>query len=167
MSVTVSYMLKSASAQMMNAMASTLQKAAEYAAKMDVDEAVLLSARLYPDMAPLTRQVQIAADTVARGAARMAGLEMPSFPDAETTIDELIARLKAADVYVQGVDSAAMDANATVLLDIPLGPNTVQWEGRQYLSTFVLPNLHFHASVAYALLREQGLAIGKRDFLMG
>lgn len=167
MSDMVSYMLKSASGQMMNAMASTLQKAAKYAAKMDVDEAVLLSARLYPDMAPLTRQVQIAADTVARGAARLAGLDMPSFPDTETTIDELIARLKAADAFTQGVDSAAMDANATVLLEIPLGPNTVQWEGRQYLSTFILPNLHFHASIAYALLREQGLAIGKRDFLMG
>lgn len=127
----------------------------------------MLNARLYPDMATLTRQIQMAADTGARGAARLAALEMPSFPDTETTIDELIVRLDAANRYVQGVDSVAMDANENVELEIPLGPMTVNWEGRQYLSTFVLPNLHFHASIAFAILRHSGLSIGKRDFLMG
>lgn len=163
---TVSYMLKNAAGQILPAMASTLKKAQAYAKAKEIDESVLLGARLYPDMLPLLRQYQIAADTAVRGAARIAGLDMPSFPDTETTMDELIKRLQSANEYVQGVDSTALDANEKTVLEIPLGPMTVNWEGRQYLSTFVLPNLHFHASIAFALLRHQGVEIGKRDFLM-
>lgn len=165
MSDMISYMLKSAAGQILPAMAAVLNKTKAYAAERDVEESVLLAARLYPDMHSLLNQYQLAADTAARGAARLAGLEMPSFPDTETTIDELIARLEATNAYVQGVDNAALNSSAEKVLEIPLGPMTVNWEGRQYLSTFVLPNLHFHASIAFALLRHQGLAIGKRDFL--
>ena len=167
MGETISYMLKSASSQMTTALASNLRKAADYAKSLEVEESVLLAARLYPDMLPLTRQVQIAADTLARGGARLAGEEMPSFPDTETTIEQLIKRLQETDAFVQALDDDALNGNERSVLEIPLGPMTVQWEGRQYLSTFVLPNLHFHVSIAYALMRHQGVKLGKRDFLMG
>lgn len=163
---TVSYMLKSASQQMLTAMASNLGHAGDYAKSLEIEERVLLETRLYPDMLPLINQVQIAADTVARGAARIAQLDLPEFPDTETSFAELQARLNATNDFVQGVDSAAMDANELVGMDVPLGPMTVHWTGREYLSTFVLPNLHFHASITFALLRQAGMKIGKREFLM-
>ena len=167
MSDTVSYILKASTTQILGSMVGILKKAAAHAEAVKVDPAVFLAARVYPDMHAVPRQVQIACDTVARGAARLAGADMPSFPDTETTIDELIARCTAAIAFVEGVDSAAIDANATATLQIPMGPDAVMpMEGRQYLSSFVLPNLHFHATVVYTLLRGQGVAIGKRDFLM-
>jgi len=165
MSEMISYMMKSAAGQILPAMAGTLNKAKAHAAEREIEENVLLSARLFPDMHPLLRQVQIAADTAARGAARLASVEIPSFPDTERSIDELTARLEATNAFVQSVDDAALNASAQQVLEIPLGPMTVNWEGRQYLSTYVLPNLHFHASIAFALLRHQGVSIGKRDFL--
>lgn len=165
MSDTVSYTLKSSSAQTLGVLVSILKKAKAHAAEHEIDETVLLSSRLFPTMLPFTRQIQMAADTVARGAARLAQLDMPSFPDTETSFDELIARLEGASKYVDGVDSAAIDANAQVVLDIPMGSNTMKMEGRQYLSSFVLPNVHFHAAIAYALLRAQGMKLGKVDFL--
>lgn len=165
MSEMIAYMMKSAAGQILPAMAGSLKKAKAYAAEREIEEHVLLSARLFPDMHPLLRQYQMAADTAARGVARLASLEMPSFPDTETSIDEITARLDATNAFVQGVDDAALNASAQQVLEIPLGPMTVNWEGRQYLSTFVLPNLHFHASIAFALLRHQGVSIGKRDFL--
>lgn len=166
MSTTISYMLKSAVGQILPAMASTLKKGQSFGADKDIDDAALLATRLYPNMSPLLNQYQMAADTAARGAARLAGRDMPSFPDNETSVDELVARLTAANAYVQGFSDAELDANEQTELEIPLGPMTVNWEGRQYLSTFVLPNIHFHASIAFALLRQQGVEIGKRDFLM-
>jgi len=166
MSETISYMLKTSTTQTLGAMASILQKAADHAVKVEVDEAVYLNHRLAPDMFPLTRQIQIMTDSVARGGARLAGLEMPETPDTETSFAELIARCNDRLAYVQGLDDAALDANERVEMEIPLGPMTMNWEGRQYLTTFILPNLHFHAATAYGLLRAQGLSIGKRDFLM-
>lgn len=166
MSETISYMLKTSATQTLGAMASILQKAADHAVAAEVDEAVYLNHRLAPDMFPLTRQIQIMTDTVARGGARLAGLEMPETPDTETSFAQLIARCHDRMAYVQDLDDAALDANERVTLEIPLGPMTVNWEGRQYLTTFVLPNLHFHAATAYGLLRAQGVKIGKRDFLM-
>ena len=166
MSDMVSYMLKSASQQMLGAMASNMGHAAEYAKTLDIEERVLLEARLYPDMLPLIRQVQIAGETVARGAARIAQLDMPEFEDAETSFAELQTRLNNANAFVQGIDSAVLDAHEMTEMEIPLGPMTVNWTGREYLSTFVLPNLHFHASITFALLRQAGMRIGKREFLM-
>lgn len=166
MSETISYMLKTSAAQTLSAMASVLQKGADHAGAIEVDEAVFLQYRFAPDMFPMVRQIQIMTDTVARGGARLAGLEMPETPDTETSFAELIARCADRLAYVQGIDDAALNANETVVLEIPLGPMTVNWEGRQYLSTFILPNLHFHASMAYGLLRAQGVLLGKRDFLL-
>ena len=163
---TISFMLKSATGQILPAMASTLKKGRAYAIDKGVEESVLLSARLFPDMMPLLNQYQMAAEPPARAAARIAGLEMPSFEDAETSVDELLERLEKCYQFVQAMDDEDLDARERTVMEIPLGGMTVNWEGRQYLSTFVLPNLHFHASIAFALLRHQGVEIGKRDFLM-
>lgn len=163
---TISFMLKSATGQILPSMASTLKKGRAYAIDKGVEESVLLSARLYPDMLPLLNQYQMAAETPARAAARIAGLDMPSYPDTEASIDDLLERLETCNQFVQSIADADLDANERTVMEIPLGQMTVNWQGRQYLSTFVIPNLHFHASIAFALLRHQGVEIGKRDFLM-
>jgi hypothetical protein len=164
----LSFMVKSAAAQMTNSMASVLKKAADHAKDKGIEESVLLNARLFPDMFPAVRQYQIATDVLGRGAARLAGVDMPSNPDTETSFAELIARCGRVGEYVDGLDSAAMDANADTTLQIPMGPDTVMpMQGKAYVSSFVLPNSHFHAATGYALLRHQGIALTKRDFLMG
>jgi uncharacterized protein len=166
MTDTLSYVLKTSVNQILGSTRSTLKKGEEYARALGVEDSVMLAARLYPDMLPLSRQVQIACDNAARGAARLAGLEMPSFPDTETTFPELMARCDAAMAFVNSTDDAKINANALETLQIPLGPQTVPMQGRQYLTSFVLANMLFHATMAYGLLRHQGVMLGKRDFLV-
>lgn len=163
---TVSHILKASTGQTLGALKGILIKGEAYARKLNLEDKVLLSHRLYPDMFDLTRQVQIACDTVARGAARLAGLDMPEFPDTEQTFADLIARCDKAIAYVNGVEDGKIDANTNITLQIPMGANTMPMEGKAYLSGFILTNLHFHAAIAYALLRQQGVSIGKRDYLV-
>ncbi len=166
MTTTVSYILKASTNQTLGALKGLLAKGKAHAAAIKCEEDAILAQRLSPDMDALPRQVQIACDTVARGAARLAGLEMPSFPDTEQTFDELLARCDKAIAYVNGIDDAKIDATASTTLEIPMGPATMSMTGAQYLQSFVLTNLHFHAAIAYALLRSQGVPIGKRDYLV-
>jgi hypothetical protein len=166
MTISVSFMLKSATTQTLGALRGCLAKGETQARALNVEDAVMLGERLYPDMFALTRQVQMACDTAARGAARLAGQEMPSFPDTEKTFAELMSRCRKAIEYVHGIDDGAIDANTDAVLQIPIGDNTMEMDGKTYLSGFVLPNLYFHAVTAYGLLRMQGVAIGKRDFLV-
>lgn len=168
MSDTLSYMLKAAAAQMMPSLAGILTKAEAHAKAESLDESIFLNARLSPDMFTMCRQVQVATDILGRGAARVSGADMLSNPDTETSFAELIARTVRMNEYVQGIDSAAIDANAREILEVPMGKdNTMQLEGRAYVSSFVLPNLHFHTATAYGLLRHQGVKLSKRDYLMG
>jgi len=166
MTTTVSYMLKSSTNQTLGALKGLLAKGAAYAGTLKCEEAAILSQRLYPDMFALPRQVQIACDTAARGAARLAELDMPSFPDTEQTFSELIMRCQKAIDYVNGVEDSEIDATAQKTLQIPMGQATLPMTGQQYLQGFILTNLHFHAAMAYGLLRMQGVPIGKRDFLV-
>jgi len=166
MTDTLSYVLKTSVNQILGSTRSTLKKGEEHARALGVDDSVMLAARLYPDMLPLSRQVQIACDNAARGAARLAGLDMPSFPDTETTFPELMARCEATMAFVNSTDDARINANELETLQIPLGPQTVPMQGRQYLTSFVLANMLFHATMAYGLLRQQGVVLGKRDFLV-
>lgn len=166
MTTTVSYILKSSTNQTLGALKGILAKGKAHGAAINCEESALLSQRLSPDMYPLPRQVQIACDTVARGAARLAEIDMPSFPDTEQTFDELIARCDKAIAYVNSIDDAKIDDTAAKTLEIPMGPATMQMAGAQYLQSFVLTNLHFHAAMAYALLRMQGVQVGKRDYLV-
>ena len=166
MSDTLSFVLKTSANQTLGAMAGFLQKGAEHAVAIETEEEVLLGYRLAPDMFPLSRQIQIATAIVMRGAARLAGVEADELEDTETSFADLISRCHKANDYVQGLEDTAINANERVVMEIPLGPMTVNWEGRDYASLFVLPNLHFHAATAYGLLRSQGVKLGKRDFLM-
>jgi uncharacterized protein len=150
----------------LNALSAILDKAEAFAATKKIDAAVLLHTRLAPDMFDFTRQVQTVTDQARRGAARLAGVEPPSAPDTETTIDQLKARLASTVAYLKTLDRKQIDAAADREIKFPLGPNmTGQMKGEDYLNHFVLPNFYFHLTAAYAILRHSGLDVGKRDFL--
>jgi uncharacterized protein len=166
MSLSHSQILKAASTQMLGCLGAILRKGGAHAEALKVTDAVFLDYRLSPDMFPMSRQVQIACDQVARGAARLAGTDLPSFPDTETTFAALIERTKKADAYCQGVSSDLIDKRAGESITIPTGAaNTMTMPAGQFLTGFVLPNLYFHATMTYAILRHNGVQLGKGDFL--
>jgi len=150
----------------LNALSVILDKAEAHAEAKKIDPTVLLNARLFPDMFPLTRQVQIACDQAKNGAARLAGLEPPKHEDNEKTFAELKARIAKALAYVKTLDAKAIDAGADRQVTFPLGPNNNgHMKGVDFLNHFVLPNFYFHLTTAYDILRHCGLEVGKRDFL--
>jgi len=129
---------------------------------------VLLCSRLAPDMLPFTRQIQLACDFAKNASARLAGGENPKFPDEEKTLEELKARIAKTLAFVESVDDAALDAGLDRDVTFPRGPAaTVTMRGVDYLTRFAVPNFYFHAATAYDILRENGLQIGKMDFLRG
>jgi uncharacterized protein len=150
----------------LNALSGALDKGAALATAKKIDPAVLIGARLAPDMFPLSRQVQIACDQAKNGGARLAGVEPPRFEDNETTFDQLKARIAKTISYVKGLDPKAIDGSADREITFPLGPNNKgHMKGDDYLNHFVLPNFYFHLTAAYAILRHCGADVGKRDFL--
>ncbi len=144
-----------------------LDKAAADAEARKIDPAVLINARLAPDMHPLSRQVQIATDITKGGAARLAGVEAPSFPDVESTIPELKERLAKTIAFVQGLGADKIDGSEAHSIKLTFPGGEFTFTGQDYLLNFVLPNLYFHVTSAYAILRHNGVPIGKRDFLGG
>ena len=127
-------------------------------------EAALLEARLAPDMRPFPAQIQMASDSAKGAIARLAGVEAPAMPDTETSFAELKARCQRTIDFIRSVDRSALDATATVELKFPNGSG-YRFEGGAYLTGFALPNFFFHVTTAYALLRAQGVSLGKPDFL--
>jgi uncharacterized protein len=146
-------------------MSAILDKAAAYAAAKKLDAAVLPQARLYPDMHPLSRQVQIACDTAKGAAGRLAGVEVPKHEDTETTLPELKARIAKTLDFLKTIsaDKVSGDESRTIELKFPNG--SWKFTALSYVNDFVLPNFYFHASMFYALLRKSGVEIGKGDFL--
>jgi hypothetical protein len=142
-----------------------LQKAHDHALTKHFEPSILLSSRLYPDMHPLTRQVQIASDAAKFGIARLAGVEPPKYEDVETTFDELYARIDKTLAYLQGFDAAQLEGSEsrTVTLTVPSGKH--EFKGEVYLLHFALPNFFFHLTTAYAILRHNGVELGKFDYL--
>jgi hypothetical protein len=150
----------------LNALSAVLDKAEAFAKAKNIDPAVLLNARLAPDMFALTRQVQIACDLAKIGAARLAGVEPPRFEDTEQTMEEVKARIAKTVAYLKTLDPKKIDAAGDRELTFPLGPtNKGQMKADDYLNHFSLPNFYFHLTAAYAILRHNGLEIGKQDFL--
>jgi hypothetical protein len=150
----------------LNALSGVLDKAQAFAAAKKVDPSVLLNSRLAPDMFALTRQVQVATDLAKNGASRLAGVEPPRYEDNETTVDQLKARLAKTVSYLKTLDRKQIDAAADREITFPLGPtNKGHMKGDDYLNHFVLPNVYFHITAAYAILRHCGVEIGKDDFL--
>ena len=142
-----------------------LDKASAHAESRKIDPAVFINARLAPDMYPLSRQVQIASDVVKGCAARLAGIEVPSYVDNETTFSELRARIERTVDFLQSVSAAQIDGSEERTVTLKLHGKDAHFAGQPYLLNFVLPNFYFHISVAYAILRHNGLEIGKMDFL--
>lgn len=142
-----------------------LHKGQAHAQAQGQEPAVLLQARLAPDMFPLTRQVQSASDAAKFGAARLAGIAPPRFEDTETTFDELQARIAATLDFLSTVQPDQIDGSEGRSIVLKVGGREMPFEGQPYLLGFVLPNFFFHVTTAYAILRHQGVAVGKRDFL--
>jgi uncharacterized protein len=130
------------------------------------DASVVLATRLFPDMFPFSRQVQVVSDQCKGGIARLAGIDPPSFPDTEASFAELKQRLQKTIDFVQGVDAKKLDGaeSRPVELKFPQGSFSFN-NGWQYLNGFVLPNVYFHVSIAYAILRHCGVKLGKADFI--
>ncbi len=144
-----------------------LGKAAAHAEARKFDPANLLSARLFPDMLPMTRQVHIACDAAKLGTARLAGVDAPKFEDNETTFAELQARCQKTIDFLVTLKPEQVDGSEERLIEFPVGPAKMSMPGQAYLLTWVMPNFFFHITTAYALLRHNGVEIGKRDYLTG
>jgi hypothetical protein len=152
--------------QMLNSLTGLLTKAEAHCAARKIDPGVLLGSRLFPDMLPLSKQIQIASDFAAKGCARLTQSEAPSMPDIETSFAELKQRLAKTIDYVKSFKPEQFDGAETREVTFPAGPDrTITLKGQQFLSAFSLPNFYFHATTAHGILRHNGVEIGKRDFL--
>jgi hypothetical protein len=151
--------------QMLNSLAAILDKAEVHAAERKIDPSVLLGWRLAPDMFALARQVQIATDHAKGCCARLAGVEVPKYPDDETTFADLRARIARTIEFVRGFEPDDIDGSEERAITITAGGRELRFKGQEHLVSFVLPNFYFHVTTAYAILRHCGLPIGKRDFL--
>jgi hypothetical protein len=142
-----------------------LDKAAAHAAAKKYDSIVLVQSRIYPDMHPLTRQVQIACDTAKGAAARLANVDVPKHEDTETTLDELKQRIAKTLDFLKTVTAAQVNSAESRTIEIKFPNGAWKFTAVSYITDFVLPNFYFHASMVYALLRKSGVEIGKTDFL--
>lgn len=147
------------------AMLNNIKQWLDQAAK-EGNEAELIKAKLAEDMLPLTRQIQMASDSAKGAGARMTGTEAPAMPDEESTFAELKARCDKTIAYLESLDAAAYDAGAgrEVVITFPNGAG-IKFDGHTFLTGFALPNFYFHATTTYAILRANGVAIGKQNFL--
>jgi hypothetical protein len=149
----------------LNNLMAILEKGAAHAEAKKIEPSILITSRLYPDMLPLVRQVQIASDIARRGAARLAELEAPQMEDTETTFPELIARLQKTVAYLETLTPEQIDGTEEKSISLPIGKETMNFEGLPYVLYFILPNVYFHVTTTYNILRHSGVEIGKRDFL--
>jgi uncharacterized protein len=151
--------------RMLDNLSSILDKGAAFAEAKKIDPTVLITARLAPDMFPLSRQVQIATDMVKGCAARLAGLEVPSYEDNETTFTELQARIAKTVTFLQSINTEQINGSEERIVTLKLRGKEIDFQGQPYLLHFVLPNLYFHITTTYAILRHNGVELGKIDFI--
>jgi hypothetical protein len=149
----------------LNNLVGILQKGAVYAETKKIDPHVLVNSRIFPDMLPLSKQVQIASDIAKRGAAQLAGVEAPKFEDNETTFSELIDRVQKTISYLNTLKPEQIDGSEEKAISIPMRDSSLSFEGMPFLLYFVLPNVYFHVTTAYDILRQCGVELGKQDFL--
>jgi hypothetical protein len=152
--------------QILGSLSGLLNKAEAHCATKNIQPEVLLSARLYPDMLPLSKQIQLASDFAAKGCARLTHSEVPSVPDTEKSFAELKQRLANTIDAVKAYKPAQFEGADTKDVTFPMGPDkTMTLKGQQFLSHFAFPNFYFHAAIAHGILRHNGVAIGKLDFM--
>jgi hypothetical protein len=142
-----------------------LDKAAKFAEARKIDPSILVNARLAPDMFPLSRQIQIATDAAKGCSARLAGVEVPSFADTESTFPELQERIAKTVAFLKSLNAAQIDGSEQKQIHLKAGTRELDFKGQDYLLFFALPNLFFHITTAYDILRHNGLEIGKIDYL--
>lgn len=165
--------MSSASIPLLKTMLSNLDhflvKAAAHAETKKFDPANLLTSRLAPDMLPLTRQILIACDASKFGVARLAGVEAPKFDDTESTIEQLRERIAKTIAFIDSVPADTLDGTEDNDITFPAGRDgaTRTMKGEAYLKHWVFPNFFFHVTTAYALLRHNGVDLGKSEFLLG
>ncbi|GGI26325.1 DUF1993 domain-containing protein [Bradyrhizobium guangdongense] len=152
--------------QMLNSLTGLLTKAEAHCAAKKIDPSVLLGSRLFPDMLPLSKQIQLVSDFSAKGCARLTHTEVPSMPDTEKTFEELKQRLAKTIDYVKSFKPEQFEGADVKDVTFPTGPDkTTTLKGQQFLSAFSLPNFYFHCATAHGILRHNGVEIGKRDFM--
>jgi len=144
-----------------------MDKATANAKARSFDTSVLVNSRLAPDMLPFAKQIQLTSDFAKNSMARLAGIDPPKFEDNETTMEELVARVKKTIDYIDSVAVATLEGSETRDIRIVLRDRTVEFKGLPFLQTWAIPNFFFHYVTAYNLLRHNGVDIGKRDFLGG
>lgn len=146
-------------------MAAILEKGAAHAESKEIDPSVLVNARLFPDMFPLAKQVQIASDVARKGVARLAGMDAPSIEDTESSFPELISRAKTTVEYLQTFTPDQIDGTEEKIISLPVRDDVFKFPGMAYLLYFVKPNVYFHVTTAYNILRHSGVEVGKLDYL--
>lgn len=152
--------------QMLNSLTGLLTKAEAHCAAKKIDPSVLLGSRLFPDMLPLSKQIQLVSDFASKGCARLTHSDVPSMPDTEKTFEELKQRLAKTIDYVKSFKPEQFEGADSKDVTFPVGPDrTMTLKGQQFLSAVSLPNFYFHATTAHGILRHNGVEIGKRDFL--
>jgi hypothetical protein len=144
-----------------------LDKGAQHAQAKKFESDILVQSRLAPDMFPLSRQVQIAGDIAKGCAARLSGAEPPKYEDNEKTLPELKARIEKTIAYLQTFEPKQIDGTEDKTIQLPLRGQTMTFKGLPYLLNFVLPNVYFHVTAAYLILRHNGVDVGKQDFIGG
>ena len=149
----------------LNNLAAILEKGAAHAQARNIDEAALLNSRLYIDMFPLTRQVQLATDTARSGAARLASVDFPAYEDKEATFKDLVQRVRNTVAYLETLKPAQIDGGEEKTITWQSRSSSKSMAGLPYLMSHLLPNVHFHVTTAYAILRHNGVELGKKDFL--
>jgi hypothetical protein len=168
MKITVQAVTVDTFAHFLSSLSALLEKGLAHATAKKFDPSVLLNSRLAPDMFPLTRQVQIACDLAKNSCARLAGLEPPRFEDNEKTVEELRARIARTIDYMKGIPASSFEGAEDRDLRIPAGPDRfLDFKGLDFVQRWAIPNVFFHITTAYAILRHNGVDIGKRDFLGG
>ena len=151
--------------RMMNNLAAILEKAAAHAEAKKIDPATLVNYRLYPDMFAFAKQIQIAVDAAMTGSARLASVEAPKFENTESTFPELIERVKQTIAFLETVKPEQVDGTEEKEIILTRGETSVTYTGLTFLLNRTLPNLYFHITTAYDILRHNGVEIGKRDYL--
>jgi uncharacterized protein len=151
--------------RMLGSLSAILDKAMAHAEAKKIDPSIFFNARLTPDMYPLSRQVQIATDMVKGCAARLAGIDVPSYEDNETTFADLQARIAKTVVFLQSVSAEQINGSEERKVTLKLRDREVNFIGQPYMLDFVLPNLYFHITTTYGILRHNGVELGKMDYL--
>jgi uncharacterized protein len=151
--------------RMLDNLSAILDKASTHAEAKNINQAVFINARLAPDMYPLSRQIQIAADMAKACAARLAGIEIPHYEDSETTLADFKARIAKTVAFLHSVRADQIDGSEDRTITINMYDKEVVYSGQHYLLEIIIPHFYFHITTAYAILRHHGVDIGKRDYI--